>query len=111
MTTPIKYDGLTLTDAQLEKAKSLAQNPDVVAARKVITLYKRDDEGLALFRTQAGNMLAAITIRAACNVPLKKAQARYVNSWLVDANPMFRDFFAELNKAVGFDYIQGVPKP
>jgi len=107
MSDTIKFDGLTLTEAQASRAQSIAQDPALVAKRKAITLYKADDDGLALFRAQACNMLSAITVRAVCNRPLKKNQAAYVNKWLCDANPMFREFFVELNRAVGFEYVQG----
>ena len=106
----MKLYGLTLTDAQWVKCKALASHPDIVAAREVITLYKSHDQGLALFRTTAGNRIAEITVRAALNKPLTVGLARYVNAWLIDSNPMFCDFFRVLNDVLGREYIQGVPK-
>lgn len=106
----MKIDGLEITPKQFEKITAVATNPSVVAKRKVITMYKANDAGLALFRTQATNHIAAIMVRAVLNKPLKVAQASYVNKWLVDRNPMFAEFFAALNEAVGYDFIQGVPK-
>lgn len=104
----IVIDGLTLTQDQLGKLKDLFDTPEVAAARRAITLYKKEDEGLAYFRTQAGNLIVDITARAVLNRPLRKEQARFVNQWLVDGNPMFREYFAALNKTLGRRYIQGV---
>jgi len=107
MADKIKIDGLTLTAEQIEKCREVAMSPDVVKTRKVITCYKYDDANLALFRVQAARHIEAITVRAVLNKPLKVDQARYVNSWLVDGNPMFREFFAALNAAVGREFIRG----
>ena len=106
----MKIDGITLTAAQLEKCRAVAMAPDVVKARKAITLYKYEDANLALFRVQAANHIEAITVRACLNRPLKVAQARFVNGWLTDGNDMFRVFFAALNRAVGHEFIQGAGK-
>lgn len=103
----MKIDGLNLTDEQLEKCRAVALHPDVVKARKVITLYKYSDASLAMFRIQAANHLEAVTVRAVLNKPLKSAQAAFVNRWLVDGNPMFAEFYAVLNRTVGRAFIQG----
>lgn len=105
MTTTV--GGVALTAKQLERLKEVFSQPGLVAARKRITLYKSSDESLALFRTKAANMLVEISARGVASRPLKVDQARYVNQWLCDGNDMFRVFFSELNKALGYDFIQG----
>lgn len=106
----MKIDGIGLTEDQLQKCRAVFTDPDVVKARKVITLYKYEDPSLAMFRLQAARHIEAITVRAVINRPLKVAQAAFVNRWLVDGNDMFRVFFRALNNAVGREFIQGVPK-
>lgn len=105
----MKIDGITLTPDQFEKCRKVVMQPEVLKARKVITLYKTGDAGLARFRLEAGQMIEAITVRAVLNRPLRAKQKAYVNRWLADGNDMFRVFFRTLNQAVGRDFIEGIP--
>lgn len=105
----MKIDGLNLTPEQLKRCRAVALSPEVTKARKVITLYKYADANLALFRIQAASHVEAVTVRAVLNRPLKAAQRAFVNRWLTDGNPMFAEFYATLNRAVGRTFIQGAP--
>lgn len=88
--------------------ESVFTNPNLVSKRKVITLYKQNDEALARFRFEAASMLYEITRRGALKLKLTKQQHRYVQSWACDRNPMFRDYFEALNSVLGYTFIEGL---
>lgn len=88
--------------------ESVFTDEGVTRTRKVITMYKAGEVGwgLAMFRTTALHMLYEIAVRGVEHKKLTAAQRRYIAPWLVDRNPMFREFFAELNRALGYTFIE-----
>jgi len=86
---------------QLAKAQTLAnklRNPDVI---KPFIMYKKNDQGLALFRVQATNNLQDIIIRKANGLPLTKPLQGWIDTWIYDpgtVGDMMRAFVEALNK-------------
>lgn len=94
------------TDTQIEKIKALAENASVVKARKAITLYKSEDVSYARFRLTAAAHIQRVTICAALKRKVSALDIAYAEQWIFDANPMFREFYAELNAAAGYVVIK-----
>lgn len=100
-----KIGGISLTAAQLERMQAVFHHPEFARTRKVITLYKADDGGLALFRREAGNVFMELAARGVTRRKLTTPLRRYVHQWMNDANPMFREAFAALNEALGYQFL------
>lgn len=52
--------------------------------RKRVTLYKRNDSSLALFRTQLMNNITEFVIRKVTNKPMTKKLTSYIDYWRND---------------------------
>lgn len=104
-TSSTKVGGVNLSPAQMERLKAVYAHPEFRRTRIAITTYKSNDPGLALFRSQASHRLLELAargvIRRKLNAPLKA----YVDSWMRDGNPMFRECFKALNEALGYQFI------
>lgn len=73
--------------------------------RQLITLYKPEDESLALFRIQATNLVREITIRHVTKQALTKPCRMFLDQWMADGAGGFGDnvrkFVASLESATG----------
>ena len=67
---------------------------------KAMLLYKKNDNGLALARLQASNNIQEIITRHANNLPLKRENKTWLNTWLNDASNGFGAYVRDFVKAL-----------
>ena len=74
-------------------------------SRKAITLYKRQDEGLAMFRIQATRRLIELNQRVVMKRPLPKDLKKYFKRWLSEpaggVGDLFRAYVADVERVTG----------
>lgn len=73
---------MNLTEKQLEKALKIMESTSV--ARKKVTMYKKNDTSLALFRIEACNMIEKAVICQVTNKPYPKKLKTYLTNWSID---------------------------
>ena len=91
------------TEAHIALMKKLIE--ETATTRKAITLYKREDEGLALFRAHATNRLLMLAQRVVAKRPLTKELKKYFKRWtsepLGSAGDLFRAHIADIERVTG----------
>lgn len=87
-----------LTPAQLAAASEILKR--TTSLRTPVTLYKRNDPGLALFRTQALNMFQSAVVAKVTNKPRPKRLQTWLDGWASDAPGGIGEDITALFKAV-----------
>lgn len=88
------------TDKQVEKVNNLANDKNVVRARKKLSLYQKNDEGMAMFRAVFMKQASELMIRHTLNKPLLKETKTYYSTWLNNPHNSIGDLFRDFVKAV-----------
>lgn len=97
---------MRLNRSQLDDAQEIARRPELVRTRRILTLYKKNDEGLALFRIEAANHLIEILTRTIARKKLLKATREWLETWSNDPDDSIignavRDFCSGLERESG----------
>lgn len=72
-----------LTPKQLEKAEKIMEATREL--RRKVTLYKKGDPNMALFRIEAMNMIQEAVLRQAVGVPYSKKLEKHIEYWELDS--------------------------
>ena len=99
-----------LNNNQLADAKDIAKRPEVVRARKSLVMYKKDDDGLALFRISASNHCNDILTRTIARKRLLKKNVEWVKMGHNEPNDsaignMIKDFCNAIERESGLEII------
>ncbi|QVV97190.1 hypothetical protein 2017DRC82_0085 [Vibrio phage ICP1] len=95
---------MKLTDKETEKVRLfIINNQELIKQLKCITLYKKNDAGLALFRLTARNNLQQVLIRMVLNKPLTKDLKSFISNWFYDGNTMIKDFTLECARVTKYN--------